>query len=897
MTINSDYRSYPLLTTKLFIPKLRSATIHRNRLTEKLDNGLESKLTLVCAPAGFGKTTLLVDWISKSTRPVAWVSLDQTENDPVRFFKYLTGALQTIEKDLGNSTRSMLDVNEGFPIESFAANLISDISEFKTDFLLILDDFHVIDNPNVYKAAEFILDNMPENMHLVISSRVDPPFPITRMKVQNQVTEIRPVDLSFNLEEISSFYNEIMELNLKDREIAVMESKTEGWIAGLQLAGISMKGNKDISGFIDAFAGDNRHVVDYLAEEVLNRQPDHIQQFLFQSSILSRFCAELCDAVTGRNDSRIILEELERINLFLIPLDDKRLWFRYHHLFGELMRQRLVEKYPDTLNDLNLKASHWFEAQGEMEDAVNHAVAADCYDRAADLIETYVQTDWQGREQIRLLKWLEKIPSQIVYTRPDLWLVQNRILLEGGQQKVAKKNLDRLEADLNSLQNAPFDITQEESLVYQGKIAAIRAHIATTRGDIIGIEKFCKKALDLLPKKDSACRATVALSSGIAQNIKGDAVAGVKAHSEAAIAAKGAGNVYLHLIARLWKIIDLKDIGQLPEASKICDELLKEIDENKLSFNVAQGHVNGVRGELLYEMNKLEEAEQYAKIGVSNLQHGHDVSHLGWRLTCLIKILCSRQKVNEAHDLVFNVDHLMKTVPIPPWLCSQIKAVKARVLLMQGHKDKLLKWIGDHGLKVDWEYTVLREPENIMHARILLNQDRLDDALEVTDRLLEVQEKDSRVLNQIETLIIKSSILSKMQRKTDSSNTLVQALTLAQPGGYLRVFVDEGPPLAMLIETIDDFGKKSVKEFTKKLLVEFKTRKQVIYPGNLIEPLSDRELEVLRLLSAGLSNKTITEELFISSNTVKTHLKNIYSKLSVHSRSEAIIKAQELDLL
>jgi len=710
------------------------------------------------------------------------------------------------------------------------------------------------------------------------------------MKVRNQITEIRTSDLCFTEDEIAAFFKDIMELNLKNRDISILESKTEGWIAGLQLAALSLQGQSDIPAFIDDFAGNDRHIVDYLVEEVLSLQSTKVHDFLLQTSILNRLSDSLCNFVLDQKNSQNILDDMERANLFIIPLDTKRQWYRYHHLFADLLKQRLSHKHPDKLMTLNLKASQWFELNGFKEEAIEHAIVANQFERAADLIEEHIHTKWQGGEQVTILKWLNELPNEFKISNPYLGIYYARVLFQGGQQKEAEKLIDQLE-------NAHFNSEGNENSALKGRIAVIKAYLATRTGDIPTITKYAGQALNYLSEYDYFWRSIVESSIAVSHDLKGESITAIGAHERSKEAAKKAGNVYMYLIQRLWIALAFRGTGQLPEAMGVCRQLFKEIDDNTLDFNIAIGHINGVWGEMLYELNRLDEAYEHLKKGVALLEYGHDVSHLGWRYCALAKVLCSKKQLTEAEQLIPKMENLMQNSLIAPWILTNFKAIKGQILLMQGRMDDLEKWIKDCGLRLDVEPRWTNAAEFIIFSRVLIAHSRFDDALTLLNRLIEENGSAGRVLEQMECLVSKSFVLYHMKHAADAVKTIIHAMELAEPGGYIRVFVDQGQPLAELIESIDDFGKKRLQQFAKKLLIEFKTINYINKQNGLIEELSDRELEVLRLLCAGLSNKQITDELFISANTVKTHLKNIYGKLSVHSRAEAILKAQELELL
>lgn len=896
---------YPILETKLYIPRPGPDLVQRKHLIDRLNAGVYGKLTLIAAPAGFGKTTVLSKWVSQSKLPVAWISVDQGDNDPIYFINYIIAALQKIETEFGEEVLSSLKTPQRPPIDSIIIHLIQEIENIPEDFVLVLDDYHFIDSEKVHQLIELLIDRMPRQMHLAIATRVDPDLKVARLRVTQQFTEFRASDLCFTLDDAALFFNEVMNLGLSNEEIALLESRTEGWVAGLQLAALSMRSRNDIPEFIKAFAGDDRLVVDYLTEEVLNRQPVNVKNFLLRTSILNRLSEPLCGDITGQKGSQKTLEDLERANLFIVPMDNKRRWYRYHHLFADLLRQKLHQKEPDMVSRLHIKASEWFETNGFKEEAIEHALAAKEFERAANVIEALILARWRGGEQVTLFNWLDQLPDDLKMGKPNLGLYHAQVLFQSGRQESAEKCIDQLEKiyihtpkRIQRMSTKKSETADDNAITaFQGRIAAIRAYMATRRGDIPGIAKYSQEALACLSEEDATWRAIVIISSAIIHELKGDAKASIDAHSEAIAATMKAGNVYFYLIERLWLAIVMKNSGRLPEAMEICRQLLNDVKEKTLAFNAAVGNAWGTWGEMLYELNDLDAAYRYASKGVLLLEQGHDVSHLGWRYAGLAEILCSKNNLRDAEEIILKMDHLMATSVVPPWVLTRIEAVEARVYLRKGNFNSLKKWVDECGLKPDDTLTALHEPEHIMLARILIAQGRFDDALGLLSRLTAEEAKAGRVLHQIETLVLQAIAFGKKNKAAESMAAAAKALSLAEPGGYIRVFVDEGPPLAEVLEKLLDTTRDIPRTFVKHILPAFKLRKLIETNDGLVEQLSDRELEVLKFIAAGLPNKKIAEELFISMNTVKTHLQNIYGKLNVHSRAKAVIKATELNLL
>jgi len=896
---------YPILATKLYIPQPRPNLVPRTRLIEQLNKAVNHKLTLISAPAGFGKTTLLSKWISKSELSVAWISLDKGDNDPVHFINYLIAALQDIQANIGKGILSLLQSPQQPPIESIMVDLIKEFADITNNCVLVLDDYHSIDIEKIHKIVEFLIDRLPPQIRLVIATRVDPTLPLARLRARTQLNELRVSDLSFTHDETSEFFNKIMNLALSSNDISILESRTEGWIAGLQLAALSMQDRQDIPDFIKTFAGDDRHIVDYLAEEVLNHQSEQIQNFLLQTSILNRLSGSLCDFVTNQKGGRKRLEELERANLFILPLDNKRRWYRYHHLFADLLQQRLHQTNSALVPELHCRASEWYELNKLRKEAIEHALMAEDFKRAARLVEELSEIIWQRGEPIRLFQWIKALPDEYLISKPNLCIFCAWDLVDKGQHQSAERSLQLAERAVDSINNektvTPKDESKKQHSLMkrelQGRIAAIRAYMATSTGDMQSIVKFSEQALKCLNKGDSAWRASVAISLGIAHTFKGDNVSAIKALSEAVAASKAAGNMHLYIVANFWLVVRLKYLGQLSRAIDICKHLFRVVNEEKLTHTELGGGLFAIWGELLYELNELDDALDYVKKGLILVEQGHHVGNRGWAYFCLLKTLFAKQDFSGVEESIRKLEKLERSSDVPSWVTHQTEAWKARIWLTKGNLDRAVNWAQGRGLRLDDDLTPMREAEYIMFARILIAQGRLNEALGLLERLSKEGEKNGRILSQIETLLVKALVLRTQRNITEALVVFGKALSLAEPGGYIRIFLDEGPFIAELLEKILDAKADVPRAYVKKLLSAFMLDKLIETEDGLVEQLSERELEVLRLIAVGLSNKKITEELFISLSTVKTHLRNIYSKLNVHSRTEAIFRAKELEIL
>ena len=780
-----------LLETKFYVPRSRRDLVPRPRLSERLDRGSALKLMLVSAPAGFGKTTLLTEWLAAGPaapageRLAAWLSLDRADNDPASFWTYVVAALRTVASGVGESALAFLQAPRPSPIETVLTALLNELGATAGDIVLVLDDYHVIDAREVQDGMAFLLDHLPPQLHVVIASRADPALPLARWRARGELVEVRAAELRFTPDEAAAYLNEMMGLRLTARDVAALEARTEGWIAALQLAALSMQGRDDVAGFIAGFAGDDRYVVDYLAEEVLQRQPERVQAFLLQTSILGRLSGPLCDAVTGQGGGKAMLAALERGNLFLVPLDDRRRWYRYHRLFADVLQARLLDEQPGQVPDLHRRASAWYQQNGERPAAIGHALAAEDFGRAADLIELAIPAMRITRQEATVHGWLKALPDEVVRVRPMLSFAVAGALLTGGEPEEVEVRLQDAERWL-----------QEATATGEGSPAP--------PGEMVVADE---EEYRRLPGAIELYRSALAL-------VRGDVPGTVR---------------------QLLRSQELGEHNGLPQ--------------NRYRWRVAMARVRQAEGDLGGALDLLNEAER-----------------------------------------LYAGDFFPNVRPVP--------ALKARVWIAQGRLGEVLGWAREQGLSADDDLSYLREFEHITLARMLLARSRGEPVRQLTrllERLLLAAEEGGRTGRVIEILVLQALALQVPGHIPAALTCLERALTLAEPEGYVRVFADEGPPVGSLLRAAGKQGP--ARNYVRRLLAAVsQTRQDSPVRQALIEPLSERELDVLRLLGTELDGPAIARELMVSLNTVRTHTKNIYAKLAVTSRRAAVRRAAELDL-
>jgi len=863
-----------------------------------MDEGFERKLTLISAPAGFGKTTLLIDWIRRHKIPAAWFSVDKGDNDVLRFLSYVILSLQSLETGTGKAALAMLQSPQTPPIEPILISLLNDVSRISTDLALVLDDYHLIDARTIQDTIAFLLENLPEQMHMIIATRSDPPLLLSRVRSQNQLTELRAADLSFSADETANLFNQNLNLRLSNRDIQLLETRTEGWIAGLQLAALSLQGRKDPSDFIKGFKGDNRYIADYLTEEVLSRLPEHQRNFLLQTSILGRLCGPLCDAVTDQKNSRQVLDSLEKANLFVIPLDDERCWYRYHHLFADLLEQRLRSKQADLMPRLHRRASQWLAENGLKNEAVDHAFFAQDYARATQLIEEIAEIDWDRARESRLLRWFKKLPEEKIDANPNLCIVFARELYKSGYIDDAEKRLQAAEQMLASI-----SISDLSQAGLRGRIAVIRAFISTRTEDLSRTIDFSSEALKLLPQRDLNWRSVAAWMLGFGSG-SGRLAEQQQAFSEAMKISREAGNLYYHIFAGSCLGSVMMKRGKLKEAKDFSRQLLNLAIENGIEQTGIAGSLYGNLGTILCEWNDFDEGIRLINKGIEMSEPGRDPVIVAICQLSLLRAFMYRMDLAGALKLMENINERADNFPLPPWVTNTISALNVFFLLGSGNLNAALQWAQERGLSIDDKLDDLHEVEYIALAHILIAQNKLDEADQLLQRLIENATVADRVYMLIEMRLWRVLIF---KRKADSAAALAElklALALAEPGGFIMMFVSKGKPVAECLEEIlavkkrdHDAAKAGFSlSYAQKIWSAFKT---VMPPkiAGLMDPISERELEVLHLMAAGLSNREIAEKLFISLNTVKTHTKNINSKLDVNSRIKAVARAKEMGLL
>jgi LuxR family maltose regulon positive regulatory protein len=901
-----------LLETKLHVPRWRRGLVARPRLSERLSRGAESALTLVSAPAGFGKTTLLAEWLAAAPfdgRSVAWLSLDQGDNDPALFWTYFVAALKTAAPGVGANTLSLLQSPRP-PGEAALVALLNDLDAISNDVVLVLDDYHVIDARDVQDGMAFLLEHLPPQIHLVIGSRTDPALPLARLRGRGELVEIRAADLRFTPGEAAAYLNGVMGLVLTARDVAALEGRTEGWIAALQLAALSLQGREDTGAFIDGFAGDDRYIVDFLAEEVLERQPGHVQQFLLQTSILDRLSGPLCDAVTGQDGGKAKLAALERGNLFLVPLDDRRRWYRYHQLFADVLQARLRDEQPDEVPDLHRRASAWYEQNDEPSEAIRHALAAQDFERAADLVELAIPAMLRSRQEVAVLGWLELLPDEVVRVRPVLSVGFAGALLAGGEFEGVEARLREAERWLGGAtgsrrgSQAPAAemvvVDDAEFRRLPAEIELYRAALAMARGDGPGTVRHARRALGLSPADEHLGRASAAALMGLASWASGDLEAGYSGYAECMAGLRRAG----YIADTFGCAIALADIrraqGRLGEAMRTYEQALQRAPQQGGSVLRGTADMYVGMSEVHRERDDLHAATQQLLRSQELGEHiGLPQNRYRWRVA-MARIREAEGDLGGALDLLNEAERLYVGDFFPN--VRPVPALRARVRVAQGELGEALGWAREQGLSVVDDLSYLRESEHITLARVLLAryaaeraERSIGEATRLLERLLRAAEEGARTGSVIEILVLQALAHQMRGGVPAALVSLKRALTLAEPEGYVRIFVDEGPPMASLLRAAAKQG--IAPSYVRRLLAAVsKTEDSTPVSQGLIEPLSERELDVLRLLGTDLGGPAIARELVVSLNTVRTHTKNIYAKLGVNNRRAAVRRARELDL-
>ena len=899
----------PILSTKLFIPIPRQDLVPRPRLLEKLNTGHDKKLTLISAPAGFGKSTLLSNWVHQSEEDIVWVSLDESDNDPARFLTYFIAAINqsdATETAIGKGSLSLLQSSQSLPVVDVMTSLINEIALLPGKITLVLDDYHLIREPLIDESLTFLIEHQPQNFHLIIATRDDPHLPLARLRAKGQLTELRAVDLRFSLSETGDFLNKVMGLALSSDDIDALESRTEGWIAGLQLAAISLQGLDDPGDHIKLFTGSHRFVLDYLIEEVLSQQSEIIQIFLLKTAILDRMTGSLCDSLTGQDNGQATLEMLEHTNLFIVPLDEERRWYRYHHLFADLLRQRLHQTQSEQLPILHQKASDWYQQKGFVFKMIDHALRGENYQRAAFLIEDQFKGNYERINQNVLRQWLAEMPEEFVLSKPDLSILRAWNLFNLGQFEAANQSLQAAEKMLDP--NIDFQLTflqdreqppDDYRMRLLGRLTAIRSLLASFSGNVTGTIEYARQALEYLPEQELEWRSAVLIAMGDVYASQGKMSAAQNARSDALATAKASGDINILMITNLSLAETFRLQGKLRKVIGICERQLKSANKHGISDSAVMGWLYGMWGETLAELNDLESALEKAKKGIELSTNGRDVTYISFSNLSLVRVLISTGDITGAEGAIQSIENSAHEYDLPHWASLQLSAWQARIWLAQGKPKLLSQWVNERELEPDREPEYLHELEYIVLARILITQGKPDEAVTLLKHLLEAAEAGGRTSRVIEIFILHALALQAQGDTEHAITKLEKALTLAKPGGFIRTFVDEGPLMEKLLKIIKT-EDKILKKYIRKLLAVFGETKSHLSSTKqqpLIEPLRERELEVLHLIAEGLTNRQIASRLFLSINTIKVYTRNINSKLGVNSRTQAVAKARSLEIL
>jgi len=913
-----------LLATKLNVPGLRPDLVPRPRLAQRLDEGRGGGFVLVCAPAGYGKTVLLAEWARRGRHPVAWLSLDAGDNDPARFWRHAVAALDRVQPGISERIGALLGPPAPASFGPVVTALINEVAgqpDAGEALLLVLDDYHVISSPLVHSSLGFLVEHRPPGLHLALASRSDPPLALARLRARGQLTELRAAELRFTAEEAAALLRQVaaapgrarLDAPLPDAVTAALAARTEGWAAGLQLAGLSLRGQDDVDGFVAAFTGSHRYVLDYLAEEVLERQPGRVREFLLQTSVLERLSAGLCDKVIGRPGSQALLEQAERAGLFVVPLDEVRGWWRYHQLFADLLRARLQAEQPEKVPGLHRNAAAWYAERGLADDAIRHAVAAGEMSWAARLIEQHFDAVHSLRgEAATVQRWLTPLPADLVRSRPRLLLAQAVPAATGGRLVAAEQLVDAAELAYADTGEEPFEPTigRAGSLLVNvpAMIALSRGYLAQLRGDAKGTAEFGAQALAESREGEWILRSVAQGQLAVAGWLDGRLDEAERAFAQDIAGRRAAG-------LPTWGAWESYELGQVQRAQgrldatvRTCEQALEAAARTGRAPLPAAGPAYVGLAEVAYQRNELANALENVTQGIALCRSFVYTVPLAAGLATLAWI---RQAGRDAAGALDAMDEAMQATPGPPGLLNPIPARRARLLLAQGDLGGAARWTQQAGLGADDEPDHAREPGHLVLARVLLAQARPGAALALLDRLHATAAAQHRVGSLIEIGALRALALAASGEEAAAVAALAEALILACPQGYVRVFADEGPPMAALLARLIAAQRSGGEAAEVPLgclarlqgalgaqgIVPESGPRRVTAVPSLVDPLTSRELEVLTMLAAGRSNQAIASQLVVTLDTVKKHVSHVLGKLGAANRTEAVTRARQLGLI
>ena len=892
-----------LLATKLHMPASQPAQVLRPRLTARLDEGLTRGLILACAPAGYGKTVLLADWARRSGHPVAWLSLDAGDNDPARFWRHAVAALDRARPGIGERVAPLLGPPAPSSFQGLVTALINELAA--EEALLVLDDYHVIGSPQVHESLAFLAEHRPAGLRVALASRSDPPLALPRLRARGQLTEIREAELRFTPAEAGELLQHAASA-LPEASVAALAARTEGWAAGLQLAALSLRGHEDAAAFVAAFTGSHRYILDYLAEEVLERQDSQLRTFLRETSVLERLSGPLCDAVTGREGSQALLEAAERAGLFLIPLDEVRGWWRYHHLFADLLRARLQEKQPGRVPQLHRNAAAWYAEHGLADDAISHAAAAGETAWAARIIEQHFDMVYNIRgEAATIHRWLSVLPAEVVRSRPRLLLAQAIMAATSGHVEVVEPLLDAVECAPPGWADEPFEPTAGVAASFLINVAALtallRGYLAQLHGDAEATAAFAAQALAESKPEERLPGAAAQRFLAMAEWLRGRRTEAERALASGVTGWREAG--HLTTTAVCWYDLALvrRAQGRLDAAALTCEQALDSLVTSGRPLPAAGPSRVGL-AEIAYQRDELDLALRHATEGIALSRQFVHTTPLAGGLATLAMI---RQATGDPAGALEAITEAGQASPGPVGLLNPVPALRARLLLAQGNLPGAARFPQENGLRPDDEPQYARESGHLVLARVLLAQDRPGQALALLDRLHAAAKAQDRTGSLIETGALRALALAATGDGAGAVTTLAEAILLACPQGYVRVFADEGPPMAALLGRL--IAAQRTGQAAAGVPLGYLARLQRAFgpgrpgpdpaPAGIVDPLTSRELEVLEMLAAGRSNQAIASDLVVTLDTVKKHVGHVLAKLGAANRTEAVARARELSLI